>query len=60
MPEFPPRSFPLSVVYPSRRNLPLRTRAVLEFLTEMVRADPAMSDLRVMADETQEREVPAD
>jgi DNA-binding transcriptional LysR family regulator len=45
MPEFPPRSFPLSVVYPSRRNLPLRTRAVIEFLTEVVRADPAMSNL---------------
>jgi len=44
MPEFPPRSFPLSVVYPSRRNLPLRTRAVIEFLTEVVRADPAMSN----------------
>ena len=44
MPEFPSRSFPLSVVYPSRRNLPLRTRAVIEFLTEVVRADPAMSN----------------
>jgi len=31
-------------VYPSRRNLPLRTRAVIEFLTEVVRADPAMSN----------------
>jgi DNA-binding transcriptional LysR family regulator len=58
MPEFPPRSFPLSVVYPSRRNLPLRTRAVIEFLTELVRADPAMSNLAVMADEAQEHEVP--
>jgi len=58
MPEFPPRSFPLSVVYPSRRNLPLRTRAVIEFLTEVVRADPAMSDLGVIANEAQEPDVP--
>jgi DNA-binding transcriptional LysR family regulator len=58
MPEFPPRSFALSVVYPSRRNLPLRTRAVIEFLTEVVRADPAMSNLDVIAHEAQEAEVP--
>ncbi len=58
MPEFPPRSFPLSVVYPSRRDLPLRTRAVIEFLTEVVRADPAMSNLGVIANEAQEPEVP--
>jgi len=58
MPEFPPRSFPLSVVYPSRRNLPLRTRAVIEFLTEVVRADPAMSNPGVTANEAQEPEVP--
>ena len=50
MPEFPPRSFPLSVVYPSRRNLPLRTRAVIEFLTEVVGADPAMSNLGAIQD----------
>ena len=51
MPEFPPRSLSISVVYPSRRNLPLRTRAVIEFLAEVVRADPAMSNLGVIADE---------
>jgi len=43
MPEFPPRSFSISVVYPSRRNLPLRTRAVIEFLTE-VGAAPISDD----------------
>jgi len=58
MPEFPPRRLPLSVVYPSRSNLPLRTRAVIEFLTEVVRADPAMSNLGVIANEAQESEVP--
>ena len=29
------RGVPLSVVYPSRRHLPLRTRVVLEFLIEL-------------------------
>src|SRR6266404_3620854 len=58
MPEFPSRSFTLSVVYPSRRNLPLRTRAVIEFLTEVVRADTAMSNLGIIANEALEPEVP--
>jgi DNA-binding transcriptional LysR family regulator len=49
MPKFPPSRFPLSVVYPSRRNLPLRTRVVIEFLTELMRADPAMSDVNTGA-----------
>ena len=35
MPDFPPLSFPLSIVYPSRRNLPPRTRIVIEFLAEL-------------------------
>jgi DNA-binding transcriptional LysR family regulator len=43
MPDFPPLRFPLSVVYPSRRSLPARTRAVIDFLAELVRADPAMT-----------------
>jgi DNA-binding transcriptional LysR family regulator len=49
MPEFPPLRFPLSVVYPSRRNLPPRTRVVIEFLTELMRADPTMSDVNTGA-----------
>ena len=44
MPAFPPARFPLTVVYPSRRNLPLRVRAVIEYLSEIVQADPAMRD----------------
>jgi DNA-binding transcriptional LysR family regulator len=44
MPEFPPTRLPLTVVYPSRRNLPPRVRAVIEFLSETVQADPAMRD----------------
>jgi DNA-binding transcriptional LysR family regulator len=43
MPDFPPLRFPLSVVYPSRHNLPARTRFVIDFLTEVLRADPAMA-----------------
>jgi DNA-binding transcriptional LysR family regulator len=46
MPAFPPARFPLTVVYPSRRNLPSRVRAVIDFLSETVQADPAMRDDR--------------
>jgi hypothetical protein len=31
-------------VYPSRRNLPLRTRVVIEFIADLLRADPYMAD----------------
>jgi DNA-binding transcriptional LysR family regulator len=44
MPAFPPARLPLTVVYPSRRNLPPRVRAVIEFLSETIQADPAMRD----------------
>ena len=43
LPEFPPARLPIHVVYPSRRNLPARVKAVLGFLDEVVRADPEMS-----------------
>jgi DNA-binding transcriptional LysR family regulator len=43
MPEFPPARLPISVVYPSRRNLPLRVRTVLDFLVQVVREDPLMT-----------------
>jgi DNA-binding transcriptional LysR family regulator len=46
LPDFPPLHLPLSVVYPSRRNLPLRTRVVLEFLFELFKTDTAMSARR--------------
>jgi DNA-binding transcriptional LysR family regulator len=45
MPEFPPMRFPLTLVYPSRRNLPPRVRVVIDFLNEIVQADPAMKDV---------------
>jgi DNA-binding transcriptional LysR family regulator len=44
MPSFLPARFPLTVVYPSRRNLPPRVRAVIDYLSETVQADPAMRD----------------
>jgi DNA-binding transcriptional LysR family regulator len=44
MPAFPPIRLPLTVVYPSRRNLPPRVRAVIEFLSETVQADPELRD----------------
>ena len=44
MPDFPPLRFPLWVVYPSRRNLPARTRFVIDFLADVIRADAAMAE----------------
>ena len=43
LPDFPSRRFPLYLVYPSRRSLPLRTRVVMEYLTELIRQDPGMA-----------------
>jgi DNA-binding transcriptional LysR family regulator len=45
MPEFPPTRLPISVVYPSRRNIPQRVRAVLDFLVEAVGEDAMMASL---------------
>ena len=42
MPEFPPLRLPITVVYASRRNLPLRVRTVLDFLVDAVGQDPLM------------------
>jgi DNA-binding transcriptional LysR family regulator len=44
MPEYPPVRFPLTLVYPSRRNLPPRVRVVIDFLSEIIKANPAMND----------------
>ena len=44
MPECPPVRFPLTLVYPSRRNLPPRVRVVIDFLNEIIQANPAMKD----------------
>jgi DNA-binding transcriptional LysR family regulator len=44
MPECPPIRFPLTVVYPSRRNLPPRVRVVIDFLNEIIQDNPEMKD----------------
>ncbi|WP_267552197.1 LysR family transcriptional regulator [Rhizobium rhizogenes] len=43
--DFPPSRFAISVVYPSRRNLPMRIRTVLDFLIEIVGEDPLMTPM---------------
>lgn len=43
LPEFPPTRLPINVVYPSRRNIPLRVRTVLDFLVAAVNDDPLMA-----------------
>jgi DNA-binding transcriptional LysR family regulator len=43
LPEYPSRRFPLYVAYPSRRGLPPRTRAVIDYLAELLGEDPAMT-----------------
>jgi DNA-binding transcriptional LysR family regulator len=42
MPAFPPVRLPITVVYASRRNLPLRVRTVLDFLVDAVAEDALM------------------
>ncbi|TCL76057.1 LysR family transcriptional regulator [Rhizobium sp. BK251] len=42
MPDYPPSPLPINVVYPSRKNVPSRVKAVLDFLVDAVRADPRM------------------
>lgn len=42
MPDYPPARVPIFAVYPTRRNLPERVRAVLDFLVEAVAEDAAM------------------
>ncbi|UVK46392.1 LysR family transcriptional regulator [Mesorhizobium sp. AR07] len=43
MPDFPPTRLPINVVYPSRRNIPLRVTTVLDFLVQAVRDDALMA-----------------
>ena len=40
LPGWTPAPLPLHAVYPSRRNLPPRTRAVIDFLVEAFRERP--------------------
>ena len=43
IPDFPPTRLPIHVVYPSRRNIPLRVRTVLDFLVAAVSTDDLMA-----------------
>ncbi|TGR28980.1 MULTISPECIES: LysR family transcriptional regulator [unclassified Mesorhizobium] len=43
MPDFSPTRLPINVVYPSRRNIPLRVTTVLDFLVQAVRGDIFMA-----------------
>lgn len=43
MPDFPPARLPINLVYPSRRNLPLRVRTVIDYLVAAVREDTFMA-----------------
>lgn len=49
MPAFPPVRLPITVVYASRRNLPLRVRAVLDFLVDAVGQDALMGTVEAAA-----------
>lgn len=42
MPAFPPARLPINLVYPSRRNMPLRVRTVLDYLVAATRDDACM------------------
>ncbi|MBX5164871.1 MULTISPECIES: LysR family transcriptional regulator [unclassified Rhizobium] len=42
MEDFQPSRLPITVVYPSRRNMPLRVKTVLDFLTDAIGRDPSM------------------
>jgi DNA-binding transcriptional LysR family regulator len=42
--DWPRPRLPLHVVYPSRRHLPPRTRAVIDFLVQEFRLDPVVSE----------------
>ncbi|NKK42882.1 LysR family transcriptional regulator [Rhizobium leguminosarum] len=42
MNDFQPTRLPIYVVYPSRRNIPLRVKTVLDFLTDAIGQDPSM------------------
>jgi DNA-binding transcriptional LysR family regulator len=43
LPRFPPRRFPLYALYPSKRSLPPRTRALLDYIMRLLESDPDMA-----------------
>lgn len=42
--DYQPSSFPITAVYPSRRFVPLKVRAMIDFLADEFRLDPRLSD----------------
>ncbi len=40
LPQYRPRRYPIYIDYPSRRNLPARVRAVIDFLHQIAKDDP--------------------
>ena len=44
LPDFPPQRLPIFAYYPSRQNVPLRVKTVLDFLSEVVSEDDAMRE----------------
>jgi len=43
LPDFPSRCFPIYVLYPSKRGLPPRTRALIDYIAELLDKDLDMS-----------------
>lgn len=42
--DYQPSAFPINAVYPSRRFVRLKVRAMIDFLAEEFRLDPRLSD----------------
>jgi DNA-binding transcriptional LysR family regulator len=45
--DFQPDAFPIQAVYPSRRYVPLKVRAIIDFLADEFRLDPRLSSHEV-------------
>lgn len=43
MPDYPPSRLPINLVYPSRRNMPMRVRTVIDYLVAEVQGDRLMT-----------------
>lgn len=43
VPDFPPARLPINLAYPTRRNVPLRVRTIIDYLVAAMRDDPLMA-----------------
>jgi DNA-binding transcriptional LysR family regulator len=50
LPAYAPARYPIQVLYPSRRNLPARTRAVIDFLIRELELEPALVSHALVSD----------